>query len=86
MIIPIDALDKETLHNLIESFVLREGTDYGSDEVSLDDKIAQVLTQLKSGKVVIVYSELHETVNILPASKVAEGELFEQQQANHHST
>lgn len=83
MIIPIDALDKDTLHNIIEAFVLREGTDYGSDEVSLDEKIAQVKMQLDSGKVVIVYSELHETVNILPANQVAEGELFEQQQSNY---
>lgn len=84
MIIPLDALDKDTLNNIIEAFVLREGTDYGSDEVPLDEKIAQVKTQLESGRVVIVYSELHETVNILPADKVAEGELFEQQHDQHY--
>lgn len=80
MIIPIDALDQDTLYNLIESFVLREGTDYGNEEASLEEKVAQVKLQLKEGSVVIVYSELHETVNILPAGQVAEGEVFEQQQ------
>ena len=40
MIIPWQDLDPETLDNLIESFVLREGTDYGEHERSLADKVA----------------------------------------------
>lgn len=32
MIIPWQQLTADTLNNLIESFVLREGTDYGKDE------------------------------------------------------
>ncbi|MDU3718311.1 MAG: YheU family protein, partial [Klebsiella michiganensis] len=40
MIIPWQDLDPETLDNLIESFVLREGTDYGEHERSLTDKVA----------------------------------------------
>lgn len=56
----------ETLDNLIESFVLREGTDYGEHERSLEQKVNDVKRQLKSGDVVLVWSELHETVNIMP--------------------
>ncbi|EPT3114320.1 YheU family protein [Klebsiella michiganensis] len=66
MIIPWQDLDPETLDNLIESFVLREGTDYGENERSLTDKVADVKQQLKSGEAVLVWSELHETVNIMP--------------------
>jgi len=66
MIIPFKELPVETLNNLIESFILREGTDYGEDEFSLNDKIAHVKAQLKQGDVVIVYSELHESINIMP--------------------
>jgi uncharacterized protein YheU (UPF0270 family) len=66
MIIPWQDLDPETLDNLIESFVLREGTDYGEYERSLADKVADVKQQLKSGEAVLVWSELHETVNIMP--------------------
>ncbi|GAB3014327.1 YheU family protein [Bowmanella dokdonensis] len=65
MIIPFDQLDRQTLFNVIEAFVLREGTDYGEQEVSLEDKIQQVHGQLKRGEALLVYSELHETVNIL---------------------
>lgn len=60
MIIPWQDLDPETLDNLIESFVLREGTDYGEYERSLADKVADVKQQLKRGEAVLVWSELHE--------------------------
>ena len=66
MIIPWQDLSPDTLDNLIESFVLRGGTDYGEHERSLEQKVNDVKRQLKSGDVVLVWSELHETVNIMP--------------------
>ncbi|GGD77026.1 YheU family protein [Lacimicrobium alkaliphilum] len=66
MIIPISELQQDTLEQIIESFVLREGTDYGEQEVSLAEKVAQIHQQLKQGEVLLVYSELYETVNIVP--------------------
>ena len=66
MIRPWQDLSPETRDNLIESFVLREGTDYGEHERSLEQKVNDVKRQLKSGDVVLVWSELHETVNIMP--------------------
>ncbi|KAA5966160.1 MAG: hypothetical protein K0S95_1653 [Pantoea eucrina] len=66
MIIPWQELEVTTLENLIESFVLREGTDYGEQERSLAQKVADVRRQLQQGEVVLVWSELHETVNIMP--------------------
>ncbi len=66
MRIPIDALDPVTLRNIAEAFVLREGTDYGDEEVSFENKVEQVLSSLKSGDAVLVYSELHESVDIRP--------------------
>ncbi|AXF61643.1 hypothetical protein C3387_21560 [Leclercia sp. LSNIH6] len=69
MIIPWQDLAPETLDNLIESFVLREGTDYGEEERSLEQKVADVRRQLQSGEVLVVWSELHETVNIMPRNQ-----------------
>ena len=69
MIIPWQDLPPETLENLIESFVLREGTDYGEHERSLEDKVADVKQQLQSGEVVQVWSELHEMVNFMPRNQ-----------------
>ena len=65
MIIPIDAVEADTLYNLVESFVLREGTDYGESEISIEDKVQQVIAQLKSEEAFLLYSELHESVNII---------------------
>ncbi|HGY5245879.1 TPA: YheU family protein [Aeromonas salmonicida subsp. pectinolytica] len=65
MIIPWQDLDSDTLNNLLEHFVLREGTEYGEHDVSLADKVDEVRQQLKQGLAVIVYSELHENINIV---------------------
>lgn len=64
MIVPWQDIAPETLENLISEFVLREGTDYGEVEVSLAHKIDQIKALLRSGDAVIVYSELHESVDI----------------------
>ena len=64
MIVPWQDVSPETLENLIREFVLREGSDYGEMEISLQDKVDQVKTQLASGEAAIVFSELHETVDI----------------------
>jgi len=66
MIIPIEQVNEDTLRAIIEDFILREGTDYGAIDASNEDKIAQVKVQLRQGSAVLVYSELHESINILP--------------------
>lgn len=74
MLIPWQQVDPETLTALIEAFVLREGTDYGDEEKSLAEKVTDVRTQLERGEAVLVWSELHETVNIMPANQAHDGE------------
>ncbi len=66
MIVPWQEIAPDTLDNLIREFVLREGTDYGEQEIDLETKIEQVKEQLRTQQAVIVYSELHETINIQP--------------------
>jgi uncharacterized protein YheU (UPF0270 family) len=66
VIIPWQELEADTLENLIETFVLREGTDYGEQERSLLQKVTDVRRQLERGDVVLVWSELHESINIMP--------------------
>ena len=67
MFIPWQDLDPDTLDNLIEHFVLREGTDYGEEEVSLAQKVAQVREQLQRGEALLEFSEEHESVTIIAA-------------------
>lgn len=63
--VPWDALSPEALRGVIESFVLREGTDYGTHEYSLEDKVAHVRTQLERGEAHVVFDPATETVAIL---------------------
>ena len=64
MIIPWQDLDPTTLDNIVESVVLREGTDYGIEERSLAEKKAQLLAKIRNGSAVVVWSELHESIDI----------------------
>ncbi|MDA7793662.1 YheU family protein [Glaciecola sp.] len=72
MIIPIQELSADVLYSVAESYVLREGTDYGAEEVSLDTKVQQVIAKLHLGEAVLVYSELYESVNIVDAQEYQE--------------
>lgn len=65
-----DDLSPETLRAVIESFVLREGTDYGPQERTLDDKVAQVLAQLRRREAQIVFDPVSETVSIVLAREM----------------
>ena len=46
MDVPHAELSADALRGVIESFVLREGTDYGASEYSLDEKVVHVMRQL----------------------------------------
>ncbi len=65
MLIPYQQLDVMTLNNLIEQYILREGTDYGEVEFSLQQKTQQILTQIKNEEIFIMYSELNESVTLI---------------------
>lgn len=69
MIVPWQDIPPATLENLIREFVLREGTDYGEQEINLETKVEQIKQQLKAEVIVVVYSELHESVDIQPHPK-----------------
>ncbi|KTD98680.1 YheU family protein [Pseudoalteromonas sp. H71] len=83
MIIPFEQLDKDTLYNLIESYVLREGTDYGEQEFSIESKVAQVNQQLKNGEAMVFFSELHESVTIISKGEFKALQSEEHQQASY---
>ena len=65
VIVPPGELPPETLRRVIESFVLREGTEYGEREVPLDSKVADVLRQLERGEADIVYDPESQSVDIV---------------------
>jgi uncharacterized protein YheU (UPF0270 family) len=68
--VPLDNLEPDTLRAVIESFVLREGTDYGLHETSLEAKVAQVLMQLRRGEAHITFDPASESVNLVATSAI----------------
>ncbi len=62
-----DDLSPEALRALVEEFVTRDGTDYGAVERGVEEKIAQVLAQLRSGEARLVFDPQTETANVAPA-------------------
>ena len=64
ILIPHRELSPEALLGVIESFVLREGTDYGEREYSLAQKVAQVRAQLERGQARILFDPESNTVTL----------------------
>jgi uncharacterized protein len=64
VVVPHLELDADLLRAVIESFVLREGTDYGEKEFSLDQKVTRVIRQLERGEAQIVFDPQTESVDI----------------------
>jgi uncharacterized protein YheU (UPF0270 family) len=67
VVVPYTELAADLLHAVVESYVLREGTDYGEKEFSLEEKVAHVISQLKRGDAQIVFDPETETVSIIKA-------------------
>jgi uncharacterized protein len=63
--IPYRELSPEALRGVLESFVLREGTEYGEHDVSLDEKVAQVLLQLERGEAQVIFHAALESIDIV---------------------
>ena len=69
MIIPYKEIEPDTLNNLIEEFVTRDGTDNGYDQ-PLEQKVGSILKQLELGEAVIVFDPNLDSVNIVPKNAV----------------
>ena len=65
VVVPYTELAPDLLHAVVESYVLREGTDYGEREFSLQEKVAHVIGQLKRGEARIVFDPDTESVSII---------------------
>ncbi len=71
VVVPYTDLSEELLRAVLESFVLREGTDYGEHELTLEDKTARLVARLKRGDVQIVFDPESQSVTIVPKGGAA---------------
>jgi uncharacterized protein YheU (UPF0270 family) len=63
--IPHGELSPDALRGVVEAFVLREGTDYGMHEYSLEEKVAHVMRQLEKGEAQILFDPNSESVDLV---------------------
>lgn len=64
--IPLERINPDTLRKMIEEFVTREWSELADSDYTLDEKIEQVLQQLKDKRAKIVFDCTSETWNIIP--------------------
>ena len=62
MEIPLDRINPDTLRNMLAEFVTRE---WGDEERTLEDRIEQVMRQLRERKAKVMYDLRTETWNIV---------------------
>jgi uncharacterized protein len=63
--VPHTELPVATLCAVVESFVLREGTDYGAQDATFERKIADVMRQLERREAAIFYDPGTDSVDIV---------------------
>ena len=67
--IPHRELSADTLRAVVEAFILREGTDYGTREFTLEEKVNHVMAQLERREAVIMFDPETESIDIVVADE-----------------
>lgn len=71
--VPYAMLSPEALQGLLESIALREGTDYGERERTLEQKVGQLRDQLHRREARIIFDPRSETVTVVPSASRSRG-------------
>lgn len=66
--IPLGAISPDALNGIMDSFINREGTDYGLVEVLYEKKIERIKRQLECGEIKIVFDLNSDSVTLLTAN------------------
>ena len=66
IVVPFERINPDTLYKMAEEFVTRDWSELTDVDCSLDDKVKQVLQQLKDNRAKVVYDLTTESCNIVP--------------------
>lgn len=64
--VPYEQIDPDTLRRMIQEFVTRDGADWAEAGCSLEEKVDQVLRQLREKQVKVVFDLQSQTANLVP--------------------
>lgn len=65
IVVPYDQINPATLRTMIQEFVSRDGADWGDAHGTLEEKVKQVLAQLNSGRVQVVFDLNSNSANLV---------------------
>ena len=65
-------LSQDAFDGLLEEFVTRDGTDYGTAELSLDEKCKRLRSLLSKNEAKIVFDTQEEQVSIVDTASLTE--------------
>ncbi len=71
MIIPFNELSETALQALVEDFVTRDGTDYGWDEMSRQEKTTHLFDLLETGELLISYNEESQSCGLVTREELS---------------
>jgi uncharacterized protein len=63
--VPMAALSQDALLSVLESFILREGTDYGAVETLLETKVANLRRKLQNGSARLLFDPNSESITFV---------------------
>lgn len=65
IVVPLERINPDTLRNMVSEFVTREWEELGDSGHTLDDKIDQVLRQLREHRAEVVFDLASHSWNIV---------------------
>ena len=69
VLVPAQRLQGDVLQALLEEYASRDGTDYGERECTLEEKVAQLLRQLRTDELQILYDVDSEQWDLIPRAQ-----------------
>jgi uncharacterized protein YheU (UPF0270 family) len=63
--VPFEELSVAALRGVAEAFVLREGTEYGEQDFTLEQKVEHVIGQLRCGEAMILFDADSASVGVV---------------------
>lgn len=63
-------LDPQTLRNVIDDLVTRDGTDYGAVEKTLEQKALALMRALERGEAKLMFDPATETIGLMSAAQL----------------
>jgi hypothetical protein len=63
--VPHEQIPPDTLQRMIQEFVTRDGSDWADAGCTLEDKVEQVLQQLRNREIKVVFDLTSQTANLV---------------------